>query len=130
VAVQVPANEDHPSHATAREVAAESPFREALGGHIRTFSNLTPDAYALLLDRLGFQNQHVRLQVYAHHLQSRADVVEWVKGSMLTDYQKRLSPELFDQFLETYRERLLPRLEDRKPFLYPFKRILVWGART
>jgi trans-aconitate 2-methyltransferase len=35
IAIQVPSNEEHASHATAREVAAEEPFRTALGGHVR-----------------------------------------------------------------------------------------------
>jgi trans-aconitate 2-methyltransferase len=129
LAIQVPSNEDHLSHAVAREVAAESPFREALGGHVRRFSNLTPEGYAVLLDRLGFREQHVRLQVYVHHLPSRDGVVEWVRGSLLTDYEKRLSPELFTAFLDRYRERLLPQLDGGQPFVYPFKRILVWGSR-
>jgi trans-aconitate 2-methyltransferase len=129
LAIQVPSNEDHLSHAVAREVAAEVPFREALGGHVRRFSNLTPEGYAVLLDRLGFREQHVRLQVYVHHLPSRDGVVEWVRGSLLTDYEKRLSPKLFAAFLDRYRERLLPQLDDSRPFVYPFKRILVWAGR-
>lgn len=129
LAIQVPSNEDHQSHAVAREVAAESPFREALGGHVRRFSNLTPEGYAVLLDRLGFREQHVRLQVYVHHLPSRDGVVEWVRGSLLTDYEKRLSPELFAAFLDRYRERLLPQLDEGRPFVYPFKRILIWAER-
>src|SRR5712691_3263583 len=115
LAIQVPANQDQPSHATIREIVGEPPFREALDSYVRHFSNLTPDAYADLLDRLGYQQQHVRLQVYIHHLASRADVVEWVRGSILTDYQKRLSPEMFESFLERYRQKLMPRLEDRHP---------------
>ncbi len=127
LAIQVPANQDHPSHATISELIGESPFREALGGYARQFSTLVPEAYAVLLDRLGYQVQHVRLQVYVHHLATRDAVVEWVKGSQLTDYQKRLSPELFETFLERYRQRLMPRLTDSHPFVYTFKRILVWG---
>ena len=126
--MQVPANEHHPSHAVAREVATEPPFREALEGHVRRFSNLTPEGYAVLLDRLGCRERHVRLQVYAHRLPSRADVVEWVRGSLLTDYQRQLPADLFAAFVERYGERLLPRLDDVRPFLYPFKRILVWGC--
>jgi trans-aconitate 2-methyltransferase len=129
LAVQVPANDDHASHVVARQVAGESPFREALGGHVRVFSNLTPEGYAALLDRLGYAEQHVRLQVYAHHLPSRDGVVEWVKGSLLTDYQRRLPADLFAAFLARYRELLLPRLEDARPFFYPFKRLLFWGRR-
>jgi len=128
LAIQVPANQDHPSHATIREVVSEPPFRDALDSYVRHFSNLTPDAYANLLDRLGFKQQHVRLQVFVHHLADRADVVEWVRGSILTDYQKRLEPGMFDAFLERYRQKLMPLLEDRQPFLYTFQRILVWGS--
>jgi trans-aconitate 2-methyltransferase len=129
IAIQVPSNEDHASHAVAREVAAEEPFRGALGGHVRRFSNLTPEGYAAHLDRLGYGQQHVRLQVYVHHLPERAAVVEWVRGSLLTDYQRRLPAGTFEAFLARYRETLLPRLEDARPFFYPFKRILVWGQR-
>src|SRR5438552_909913 len=34
LAVQVPANHDHPAHRAAAEVAREEPFRSALGGHV------------------------------------------------------------------------------------------------
>jgi trans-aconitate 2-methyltransferase len=129
IAIQVPANEDHVAHVMAREVAAETPFREALDGYSHAFSNLTPEGYAQLLDRLGYREQHVRLQVYAHHLPSRADVVEWVRGALLTGYERRLPPEVFAAFVERYRDRLLDVLDDARPFLYPFKRILVWGIR-
>jgi trans-aconitate 2-methyltransferase len=129
LAVQVPANEDHASHVVAREVAAEPPFREAMGGEEWRFSNLALEEYAALLDRLGYREQHVRMQVYPHHLASRAEVFEWVRGTLLTDYQRRLGPDLFAAFVERYRERLLARLEDRRPYLYTFKRILVWGRR-
>ena len=128
LAIQVPANQDHPAHAMIREIVGETPFREALDNYVRHFSNLTPDAYASLLDHLGYRQQHVRLQVFVHHLGSRDDVVEWVRGSILTDYQKRLTPEMFEAFLERYRQKLMPQLEDSHPFLYTFQRILVWGS--
>src|SRR5262249_24038028 len=61
VAVQMPANYDHFSHTTAREVAREDEFRAALGGHERAPSVLPPETYAEILHRLGFGEQHVRL---------------------------------------------------------------------
>jgi trans-aconitate 2-methyltransferase len=128
LAVQMPANFDHPAHATAREIAGEEPFVTALAEKARFPEVLAPEAYAVLLDRLGFAEQHVRLQVYAHRLATREEVVEWIRGTGLTAYESELRPELFAEFLARYRERLLPRLEDRRPFLYPFKRILLWGA--
>jgi trans-aconitate 2-methyltransferase len=130
LAVQVPANHDHPAHAVAREIAAEPSFAAVLAGSDRENGVLHPEEYAVLLDRLGFAEQHVRLQVYAHHLASRDEVVEWVRGTALTAYQSRLPAEEFARFLDLYRERLLPRLEDRRPFFYPFKRILMWARRA
>lgn len=129
IAIQVPSNEDHASHQLARDLAGTEPFRTALDGYVRRHSNLALDEYAELLDRLGFAEQHVRQQVYVHHLPGREDVVEWVRGTMLTDYQRRMPPELFDEFLTRYRAGLMPKLSEVRPFLYPFKRILVWGSR-
>jgi trans-aconitate 2-methyltransferase len=129
LAVQMPANHDHPSHLVAAEVAGTEPFRTALGGHRRESPVQPPEWYADLLDRLGLAPQHVRLQVYLHHLAARDEVVEWVRGTMLTDYQSRMPEDLFEVFLATYRARLLPHLEDSRPYRYPFKRLLLWGRR-
>jgi trans-aconitate 2-methyltransferase len=129
LAVQMPANFDEASHVVAAEVAAEEPFRTALAGYTGVRNVLAPEAYACLLDRLGFAEQHVRLQVYGHKLTRRDDVVEWVKGTLLTDYQRRMPAELFARFLDRYRKRLLPRLEDTTPYFFPFKRILIWARK-
>jgi trans-aconitate 2-methyltransferase len=129
LAVQMPANHDHPSHLVAAELAGTEPFRSALGGYRRESPVRAPEWYAELLDRLGLADQHVRLQVYLHRLAARDEVVEWVKGTLLTDYQSRLPAELFEAFLAAYRDRLLPRLEDTRPYRYPFKRLLLWGRR-
>jgi trans-aconitate 2-methyltransferase len=128
LAVQVPANHDHVSHVVAAELAAEEPFSAATGGYRRVMPVLAPERYAELLERLGFAKQHVRLQVYPHHLEGPEQVVEWTRGTLLTDYQRRMPPALFEEFLAGYRERLLPRLDQRRPYFYPFKRILLWGA--
>jgi trans-aconitate 2-methyltransferase len=130
LAVQMPANHDHPTHLVAAEVAGEEPFGSALGGYRRTSPVQAPEWYATLLDRLGLVEQHVRLQVYLHHLAGREEVVEWVRGTLLTDYAARLPPELFERFLAGYRARLLPLLEDTSPYRYPFKRLLLWGRAT
>ena len=55
--------------------------------------------------------------------------MEWVRGSVLTDYQRRLPDDLWPRFLARYRELLLPRLEDTHPFFYTYKRILFWATR-
>ncbi len=123
LAVQMPANKDHPTHVVAAELAAE------FGIEPRVWPVLPPERYATILDGLGYAAQHVRLQVYPHHLAARDDVVEWVKGSLLTDYERRLSREGFEEYLRRYRERLLPHLDETRPYFYPFKRILLWARR-
>ncbi len=130
LAVQMPANFDHPSHVVAAEVAGEAPFGDALGGRPHAERPvMPPEEYALLLERLGYAEQHVRLQVYGHRLAARDEVVEWVKGSLLTDYQRRLPAELYEPFVARYRERLLPRLADTAPYFFTFKRVLLWARR-
>ncbi|MFQ5789994.1 MAG: methyltransferase domain-containing protein [Acidobacteriota bacterium] len=129
LAVQVPANHDHPTHTVASQVARVSPFREALGGYVVPTTVLAPEEYGILLSKLGFVEQHVRLQVYLHRLPSREDVVEWVMGSLLTAYQGRLPADLFPDFLERYRACLFSVLPNERPFLFPFKRILFWARR-
>ena len=59
---------------------------------------------------------------------SSADaVVEWVRGTLLTDYELRMPATMYGDFVARYRERLNMALGDRRPYFYPFKRILMWG---
>ena len=129
VAIQMPANDDHASHRVAFAVAAEEPFASAMDGYQRAWPVRPPEWYAELLDSQGFTEQSVRLQVYGHHLESRDGVIEWVKGTLLTDFEKRLTPEMYQRFLIRYRERLMIELDDTRPFFYAFKRILIWGRK-
>jgi trans-aconitate 2-methyltransferase len=128
LAVQVPANVDHPAHRLAAEVAED--FTDAFGGApppdpVR--SVLPPDRYAEVLDGLGFADQHVRLQVYGHRLASTGEVVEWLKGSSLTRFRSRLDEPAYAELLARYRARVLAEMGDRAPYFYAFKRILMWG---
>jgi trans-aconitate 2-methyltransferase len=132
LAFQVPAQHDDLSHVIAEELTTVEPFRTAFGGWHRPQPVLTPDAYARLLYRCGFSAPHVRLIVYPHVLAAREDVVEWMKGTLLTEYARHLPPdsELFARFVEEYSRRLLARLDPGTPFFFPFKRILCWGQRA
>lgn len=129
IAIQVPANHDQPSHTVASRVASEEPFRTALGGFVMTSATLGPEQYASLLWQCGIRDMHVRLQVYTHELAGPEDVVGWVKGTLLTAYRKRLTPELYAEFLARYATLLLHEVQGGSPFLFTFKRILLWGRR-
>ncbi len=129
LAFQVPDNWDHASHRAAEEVAAREPFAGALGGSAHPRNVLAPEAYAAILDRLGYREQTVRLQVYGHHLDSREGIVAWVEGSLLSEYRRRLPSGLDAQFLIRYRERLFTMVPDDRPYFFSFRRILVRGRR-
>lgn len=120
IAIQMPANDDHPSHATAAEVARD------FGIEPRHDPLLPADEYARVLYSLGVKRPNVRMQVYGHELESAANVIEWVKGALLTGYEKRLGPR-YPDFLSRYAATLLPRLGSARPFFYTYKRVLIFG---
>lgn len=122
LAVQMPANDDHPSHVIAAEVAQQFGL-DARGDFV-----LPVERYAELLYRLGYKRQHVRMQVYGHVLPSADDVVEWVRGSLLTHYQALLPADLYEDYLRAYLERIRAALGGERPFFYTYKRILIWGS--
>src|SRR5581483_7540716 len=128
LAFQIPAMHDSLSHTVADDLAAGE-FRGDFGGWRRPQPVHPPEAYARWLHRYGFAEQSVRLVVYPHLLPVRDDVVEWMKGTLLTEYDRHLPPGRFAPFLEAYSGRLVPQLEDERPFFFPFKRILCWGRR-
>ena len=129
LAFQVPDNFDHPSHRTAEEIAAREPYRSELVGAAHSRHVLAPEVYASILDRLGFAEQNVKLQIYGQRLPSRDDIVAWVEGSLLSEYRRRLPPEMFERFLEDYRKGLFERVADERPFFFTYRRILAWARR-
>jgi len=130
LAVQMPMNDEHPSHQTAFELARSHEFRRLLGGFERRPPMPEPYRYAAWLQHLGYARQHVRLQIYGHLLQDREQVVEWVRGALLTDYQKRLAPADWERFLQRYRQLLIPQLADERPYFYTYPRLLFWAAKN
>ena len=92
-------------------------------------ATLGPERYAALLWQNGFRDLHVRLQVYTHELGGPENVVDWVKGTLLTAYRKRLTAELYARFLARYATLLLHEVQGGSPYLFTFKRVLAWGRR-
>jgi trans-aconitate 2-methyltransferase len=122
LAIQMPANDSHASHRVAADVAREFGLKE------RPSYVLEPERYAELLHRLGYKRQHVRLQVYGHLLPAADDVVEWVRGALLTYYESQLDAAKYDQFLNEYRARLRSAIGAEAPFFYTYKRVLLCGS--
>jgi trans-aconitate 2-methyltransferase len=90
---------------------------------------LAPEQYASILDRLGYGEQTVRLQIYGMRLDSRKDIVAWVEGSLLSDYRSRLPAALYAEFLKRYRQILFSKVPDERPYYFTYRRILAWGKR-
>lgn len=134
LAVQVPANAYMPSHLVADELAHTEPYLSAFVGNPPAdpvaVNVLEPEQYAQVLFDLGAERQHVRLQVYPHVLPSSRSVVQWVRGTTLTRFEKRLPPELFERFVADYETALIAAVGDRSPFFFPFRRILFWGRKS
>lgn len=134
IAVQVPANADHPSHTCSASVARREPFVSAMGGSAPpdpvADNVLTPEEYSELLHALGVDEPIVQLHVYPQLMDSSSQVVEWTRGTSLTRFFRVLPRELHDRFVEAYRTELLGAIGDQSPYFYTFKRILLAGTRT
>jgi len=133
LAIQVPANADHPSHTCSATVAEREPFRSAMGGTPPAdpvgANVLAPEAYAELLHDLGFEDPDVRLVVYPQVMPSSATVVDWTRGTSLTRFFTALPDDLHERFVDAYRSELLVAIGDRAPYFYAFKRILMNARR-
>jgi trans-aconitate 2-methyltransferase len=129
LAFQVPASHGEVTHRAAEELTTIEPFRSAFKGWARAHPVLTPEAYASLLYDNGFAEQQVRLVVYPHVLDGPEDVVEWMKGTLLTEYERHLPSDLREAFVDAYRAMLLDRLGQTRPFFFPFPRILCWARK-
>jgi trans-aconitate 2-methyltransferase len=120
LAVQMPYNFDHPSHVLAEQLATE------YGLTVRKTPVLPIEDYAGIMVSAGGRDVRVSMNVYLHPMKSGADVVEWTKGTLLTHYQKQLSPEKYAEFLVRYTSELVAALGSG-PYLYTFKRMFVFA---
>ena len=127
--VQVPSNEQNPSHASIRDIAAEEPFCSALNGWVRISPVLEIDAYAALLNRAGVGDIIAVEKIYCHQLPDADAVAEWTRGTTLIPYLERLSPELQERFLARYRDRLRTYWPTG-PVFYTFRRTFFGGIRS
>jgi trans-aconitate 2-methyltransferase len=131
LAFAVPSAFAHPSHTVARAVAQTSPFQEALDGMLpgdQGDSVLDGSAYAETLFELGASEQWVSTRVFGHVMAESADVVEWVRGTLLTTVRARLDDELYEAYLDRYRQALMAVIGDRRPYFYAFPRVLAWAC--
>lgn len=126
--VQQPSNHNHPTHAVVRDMAAEEPYRTALGGYVRFSPVLGIETYADLLNQCGAEDITVFEKVYPHIMENSDAMVEWTKGTLLIPYLERLPDAMREAFLDDYRARLR-QIFPGSPVFYGFRRILFAATR-
>lgn len=133
LAVQMPANSDHPAQLVAAQVAATEPFLSAFNQMPPpdpVAQNVLPlDQYSAVLEGLGAAARHVRMQVYDHHLAWSGDMVEWMRATALTRFLRLLPADLGEQLVAAYRDELLAVIGDVRPYHLTYKRILMWARK-
>lgn len=128
MAVQVPTNSTHPAYRLARAMGQELADWFPQGPPTLAPDTVgPPEDYSQILHDLGAVEQKVMLRVYPHVLASTSEVTEWIKGTALNSYRDALSEAQFEEFLTTYTERLLTEVGDHSPYLFTFRRILMWA---
>jgi trans-aconitate 2-methyltransferase len=128
LAVQMPSNFSHPTHRFIDEVAADEPYRTALGGYERSAGALTTEEYAELLYRAGATELTVFEKVYPHVLEDADALADWMSGTALVPWFERLPEALHDSFMKGYRARLRERFPER-PVFFGFRRTLFAATR-
>jgi trans-aconitate methyltransferase len=72
----------------------------------------------------------VRLQVYPQVTPSSRPVVDWVRGTSVTRFCKRLPVDSHQPFVDIYTKELLATIGEHEPYVYAFKRILMAGRQS
>jgi trans-aconitate 2-methyltransferase len=130
LAFQVPGNFDQPSHAILRELAASDRWRLLLTGIELNRQAADPADYAALLVRAGCEVDAWET-TYLHILHGEDPVAEWYKGTGLRPVLAQLSPELGEDFLAEYRDRVREAYPpDTFGTFLPFRRVFVVARRV
>jgi trans-aconitate 2-methyltransferase len=128
LAIQIPKNVDHLCWQTAYALEREPPYNQYPACPLDK-NTLASEQYASIMHKLGLRSIKVRLFVYLHEMESGADAVEWVKGSLLTHYKRTQPPEVYSLFETEYRNRVERAIGDKRPYLFTFNRILMHAVR-
>jgi trans-aconitate 2-methyltransferase len=129
LAVQMPSNHGHTTHRLITVIAGEEPFRTALAGWTRQSPVLPVDQYAELLYAHGGRELTVFEKVYPHVLDGPDALADWTSGTALVPYFERLTNDMRESFMQSYRERLRA-IYPPGPLFYGFRRTLFATTRT
>jgi len=106
LAFQMPDNRAEPTHRLMREVASEAPYRSHFEDPSNMRTGILPltQYYDLLAPHAAACDAwHT---IYQHPLASAAAIVEWVSGTGLQPFLKRLPEALQPDYLAEYQRRI------------------------
>ena len=129
LAFQLPGNYDQPSHAILLDLVRSERWRGVLAGAELNRQARDPAEYLDLLAREGCAVDAWET-TYLHVLPGPDPVVEWYRGTGLRPVLSMLTPELAEEFLGAYRERVA-QAYPAAPYgtVLPFRRIFVVASR-
>lgn len=131
LAAQMPDNENEPTHALMREIAAEPRFRDALAGAAGAREAIGSFAdYDAALSPLC-EEIDIWRTVYVHRLEGPDAIVAWVESAGLRPFLAPLASEERAAFLERYRAAIALAYRPRAGggVLLEFPRLFVVAAR-
>jgi trans-aconitate 2-methyltransferase len=131
LAVQMPDNEDEPSHALMREIAATARFRDKLAGAAAARERI--GAFADYDEALSASCDEIDIwrTTYVHRLAGPDAIVAWVESTGLRPFLNPLEAGERAVFLERYRAGVARAYPPRAGggVLLPFPRLFVVAAR-
>ncbi len=131
LAVQMPDNEDEPTHVLMREIAAEPRFRDKLAQSAGARETIGAFAdYDAALSPLC-DDIDIWRTVYVHRLKGPDAIVAWVEGAGLRPFLAPLASEERAAFLARYRAAIVDAYRPRAGggVLLPFPRLFVVASR-
>lgn len=129
LAVQMPANSHETAQVTLRALAAEAPWRDAIGIDLEeTLTVLEPADYQAMLTSLGFASVDCHYHVFQHPMESPAAVIEWSRATVLRRVLERLPAGRHAEFLAELERRLMKAYGTTGPLIFPFRRIFLWAS--
>jgi trans-aconitate 2-methyltransferase len=131
LAVQMPDNENEPTHVLMREIAAEPRFRDNLAqaGRAREAIGAFADYDAALSPLCG--EIDIWRTVYVHRLEGPDAIVAWVESAGLRPFVAPLGAQERAAFLARYRDAIAGAYPPRAGggVLLPFPRLFIVAAR-
>ena len=134
LAIQMPRNQQEPSHTIVSEVAANGPWSQRLSNCADLFEIHPPEFYHDLFRTLGAVHIDIWESIYQQALSGDDPVLEWIKGTALRPYLAALgdAPDLQTGFLAEIGKRLRAAYPQRADgvTLLPFRRLFMVAVKT